>query len=288
MIAVAIASAGAACVLYLFLIAPGTRAPGQESARQFLGRGLFAHRGLHDMSGDLPIPENSLAAFQAARDAGYGVELDLNLTRDGEVVVFHDETLDRVCGVPGGVAELDWSQLKGKTLCGTDQTIPLFSHVLDLAGGTVPLIVELKNTPRYHALCRAAAALLDTYPGPYCIESFHPAIVRWFRLNRPEVIRGQLSAGPGEFTDQSRPVRHVLSSLLANIAGRPHFVAYRYQDAQRKTGGGGSPGLLRRLRIFRAMGGALVAWTVTDEADSVTKRWCSHTFDTIIFEGYTP
>ncbi len=290
--------AGAAAVLlalWLALLAPARSVRRFPRARTFsahepdrsdlesLFRNAFAHRGLHRRDGS--VPENSLSAFAAARDAGYGIELDLNITRDGRVVVFHDKDLDRACGVPGRIEEKTWEELQTLRLFDSDQGIPLLEDVLREIDGSVPLIVELKDTARHRELSEAAATLLDRYNGPYCIESFHPAIVRWFRRHRPSVIRGQLSAGPREFSDQSPPVRLLLSSLFTNGATRPHFVACRHQDAATSRPGAPGPRLRWRLRLFRRLGGSLVAWTVDDE---VTRQWCEELFDTIIFEFIEP
>lgn len=275
---IAVAAALVLILIYLVLLAPARLRGEARSNAQALWRSNYAHRGLH--SADLTVPENSLAAFAAARDGGYGIELDINLTRDGQVVVFHDDTLDRVCGVPGRVADASLEKLRELRLLGTAERIPLFTEVLELlAGSSTPLIVELKDTPRHRELCQAAATILDGYTGPFCIESFHPAIVRWFRRERPGVIRGQLSAGHREFPEQSPPVRLLLSSLLTNVASRPHFVAYRHEDARRRSG------LRLSLRLVRMLGGFLVAWTLTSEDD---RDWCLPRFDTIIFEHFLP
>lgn len=265
-------------VIYLFLIAPR---PGEHHPELF-GR-HYAHRGLH--SKDHRTPENSLAAFCAARDAGYGMELDINLTRDGRVVVFHDNDLERMCGVPGAIADWSWEKLAKLRLFDTEQGIPLFSDVLAAVDGRVPLVVEIKDCPRRYELCGAAASLLDNYQGTFCIESFHPGIVRWFRRHRPGVVRGQLSAGPENFEDQSAPVRLLLSSLLTNVATRPDFVAYRHQDSAGKLRWRGSGFLRLRLLLFRLLGGALLTWTVTDDDDHL---WCLRKFDSIIFEFIAP
>ena len=117
----------------------------EEKKQIFLHRN-FAHRGLHTK--DRKVPENSLAAFKRAAERGYGIELDVQLSRDGQVVVFHDDTLDRVTGVVGRVDSYDYDDLKKMHLCGTSETIPLFSEVLKNIGGAGPLIVELKHCPR--------------------------------------------------------------------------------------------------------------------------------------------
>ncbi len=272
MIAVYIIAAALVVVfgVYLFLLAPG-RQP--KDAPAVLWQSRYAHRGLHDQKNAAP-PENSLAAFEAAIKAGYGMELDINLTTDDRVVVFHDDDLKRMCGVDKRVADCSWAELAAMRLSGTEHRIPLFSEMLALVNGRMPLVVELKNTNRRETLCEKAALMLDAYTGPYCIESFHPGIVSWFKKHRPGVVRGQLAAGIQEYGKQTFLQKLLLSAMLTNVWSRPHFAAYRHQDAH---------GL--RLRLFRLLGGKLVAWTVRDTDDIA---WCERFFDAIIFEYFRP
>ena len=259
-----------ALALYVVLLAPGNL---PKAAPAVLWQARYAHRGLHDKQNT--VPENSLAAFAAAAEAGYGIELDLNLTTDDQVVVFHDNSLERVCGVDKIVADCSWEELKQYQLSGTDERIPLFTEVLKLVDGRVPLVVELKATRRNAVLCEKAAALLDAYGGPYCIESFHPGIVAWFRKNRPDVVRGQLASGFKQYSALPWWQALLLSSLLTNINARPHFTAFRHQDAHAKL----------KLSLYRFLGGRLVGWTVRDTDDIA---WCEENFDVIIFEYFRP
>ena len=153
------------------------------------GKKLIAHRGLHGRR-DI-APENSMEAFRRAVDAGYGIELDIRFSKDRQIVVFHDDTLERVCGACGRISDYTYEELQQFRLHQSEERIPLFSDVLELVGGRVPLVVELKaDGNRYiPALCEDAARLLDPYPGEYCVESFHPRYVLWFRRNRPLVRR---------------------------------------------------------------------------------------------------
>lgn len=276
---------GCAAVGWAALVAPGRAAGGNRRAMAPLLQGHYAHRGLHTHGAPHShhrVPENSLAAFRASRDAGYGMELDVNLTADRQVAVFHDTTLERACGVPGTITDTSWDALRELRLFGTEHRIPLLEEVLQEIGGTVPLIVELKDTPRRYELCAAVAALLDGYPGPVCIESFHPGVVRWFRRHRPGMIRGQLSAGTDNFPEQTPFQRLLLTGLLTNVATRPHFVAYRHEDSRRRT----RARLL--LRLYRLLGGILIGWTVSDNAPQNQQEWCLQFFDAVIFEGIRP
>ena len=163
---------GIAAAVPLFMLAPGRASRRQKAP--FLGRN-FAHRGLH--TSNKAVPENSLEAFRLAAENGYGAELDVQLSKDGQVVVFHDDTLNRVCGIHGRVDDFDYSELSHMKLCGSEWGIPLFTDVLSVINGRVPIICELKTGPRNAELCRKTYNLISSYKGDICIESFDPRIV---------------------------------------------------------------------------------------------------------------
>ncbi len=257
----------------LYLIVPH-RAPNVAVA-PFIGRN-FAHRGLH--TPDKSIPENSLAAFDAACKKGYGSELDVQLSNDGQVFVFHDDTLDRVTGTPGVAEFLPWSELKTLRLCGTDETIPLFEDVLKTVDGRTPLIVELKSTERYPELCEKTLDLLlrsrEETGLEFCVESFDPRIVAWFKKNAPLIVRGQLSAPTENLVPEGAgPLRKLqlfaCANLFANVLGRPNFIAYRV---------GPKP---FPVAVCRKLGAPLVVWTSLDPAEEETA-------DCVIFQFYEP
>ena len=256
--------------LYLFLIHP--RLFSRPDASALLGR-HYAHRGLHDnLCGD---PENSMPAFDKAVRAGYGIELDVQLTRDRIPVVFHDETLMRVCGVSGRVRDYTLEELGAFPLLHSVERIPRFEDVLALVGGRVPLIVEIKIHENAAEVCSRADALLRAYSGPYCIESFHPLAVRWYKKNRPQVIRGQLSSNFNKPDKRESFAQRLVHHLLTNVLCRPDFIAYDHQHR----------GSLSR-RLCRSLFGALsVAWTIRspNELDA-----CRGDYDLFIFEGFRP
>ena len=259
----------AVVALYAYLVAPARVPRGTDG----LWAAHYAHRGLY--SRDQSVPENSLAAFAAAAEAGYGMELDITITANDEVVVFHDDMLTRVCGVDKDIRDCTLDELRGCRLFGTSEGIPLFGEMLELVDGRVPLIVELKSTKRYRELCIEASALLDVYAGPYCVESFDPRIVRWFYRHRPGVVRGQLAGGVRSYETTPFYQSFLMSSLLTNAMCHPHFAAYRHQDSYRKLG----------LRAFKLMGGKLAAWTVQNYDDA---QYLRKMFDVIIFEFFRP
>lgn len=259
----AAAAVGGAALL--FALAPG-RAKTQQKA-PFMGRNI-AHRGLHSV--DKTVPENSLAAFRAAVEHGYGVELDVHLTADDRLVVFHDDTLERMCAVEGRITDFSYAELCQLRLNGTDQRIPLLEEVLAVIGGKVPIVLEIKRSRRNRETCQHVYHALWRYRGAYCVESFDPMVVRWWKKNAPQVLRGQLSCRREELHGTTRLNAFLLSHLLTNFLCRPHFIAYGICEKKPWT-----------LRLCERMGAMRVAWT--------SRSWKSEAdHDTVIFEFYRP
>ncbi len=253
-------------LLFVYFTLPGHAK--KDKKAQFYGRNI-AHRGLYES--DQSVPENSLCAFKRAVEHGYGIELDVQLSADGQVVVFHDDTLSRVCGPDKRVDELDYEELRKLPLYGSDERIPLFSEVLQTIGDNTPLIVELKTGKRNKELCEKTYELLSAYNGVYCIESFDPFIVKWFRFHAHRVLRGQLAQTPGDFVKSgtSKPVGFILGNVLFNFLARPHFIAHKQG---KKT---------PAVKFAEKTGAMDVIWTVRGEKDQPD---C----DVIIFEHYRP
>ena len=255
----------------IFCVAPGKLTPeAKRMAKVFYGLNC-AHRGLY--SKDQKIPENSIPAFAAARDGNYGVELDIQLSKDGQIVVFHDDVLNRVCNIDARVDSMDWDELSVLPLFDTDVCMPLLTDVLDVLKDT-PAIVELKSTGvNNNKLCEETLKLMREKGQNWCVESFDPRIVAWFRKNAPDVLRGQLSCLPGEYNKISKKAAFILGNLLANFLSRPHFIAYSTSP---------QPPVVRLCRIMKPVN---VVWTVQPEDD--IKQFETNN-DTIIFEHYTP
>lgn len=248
--------------LYLLSLRGRTGMPGMAELRRW----RYAHRGLHNAQ----RPENSMAAFRAALEGGYGIEFDLHLLKDGSIAVIHDSDLKRVTGREGIVEDLTAEQLASYPLMGTAQTIPTFRQVLALFDGKAPLIIELKTHAGNHAaLCEAVVQQLEGYTGPYCVESFDPFAVRWFRQNRPDIIRGQLSEN---FLRSPVPqpflVRFITTNLLENFLTRPDFIAYNFADRKNLS-------VLLCRKLWHLQG---VSWTIRTPAD----------FRTAVEEGWMP
>lgn len=256
-------------LLYFYLIMP--KMVDRHDFTPFMGR-HYAHRGLYDDA----VPENSLGAFRLAMDKNYGIELDVQLSKDGEPVIIHDFSLKRMCGLDRQVHELSFDELRALRLKDSDEQIPHLNEVLELVNGKVPLIVELKLNNGNINICEKAASILDGYGGIYCIESFNPKAVNWYRKNRPNVIRGQLSTNfLKEKKRDNKLLFFLLQNLMFNVAAKPDFIAYNHIYKNMLS-------LLINRYIYRIN---TVAYTVGSkkELDKAGK-----VFDIYIFEGFLP
>ena len=250
-------------ILYLFAIRCRKGHPGLKDLEGW----NYAHRGLH---GD-GIPENSMAAFRASLARGYGIELDVHLLADGNLAVIHDSLLNRTTGQAGRVEDLKTEDLKNYHLEGTGETIPEFMDVLTLYNGKAPLIVELKPVDGNHAaLTEAVCRMMDTYKGPYCLESFDPRCVAWLYKNRPDIIRGQLTENFFKSkSDLPDYLKFALQHCLTNIMCVPDFVAYKFADRNDTI----SVRLCKK--IWKAK---TVTWTLKTREE----------YDTAVKEGWIP
>ena len=229
----------------------------------------YAHRGLH--SKEKGIPENSLAAFRAAVEHGYGAELDVHLLKDGNLAVIHDSLLERVTGAQGRIEDLTTEELKNYRLEGTEETIPTFREVLDVFAGKTPLVIELKPVNGNHAaLCKTACEAMEGYEGIWCMESFDPRCVYWLKKNRPQIIRGQLSENFVR-TDKTLPfwTRFMLTHNLSHFVTSPDFIAYRF-DHRKQT--------FSNYLCRKVWGMMSVSWTLQTRED----------YDTAVAEGWIP
>jgi len=257
--------------LLVFCVAPGKMTAEAKKASQVFYGLNCAHRGLYTK--DQQIPENSIPAFSAARHGSYGVELDVQFSKDEQVVVFHDDDLKRVCGVDKPVNSMDFNELSALCLFDSNKRIPLLTEVLKELGDT-PVIVEIKSfCPNYIKLCEDTLKLMRAYGQRWCVESFDPRVVAWFKKNAPDIFRGQLSRPPGSLAGVSKPASLLFGYLLTNFLSRPHFIAYENTTYP------------LTVRLCRAMKPIKVVWTVIPDHD--IKR-CEKENDTVIFEHYEP
>ncbi len=253
-------------LLYLFLVFPTLR---RHPHRELLKGQYIAHRGLHDLWEN--TPENSLAAFREAVQLGLAIEIDIHLTADGQVVVFHDSDLHRMCGVDGTVEQQTLAQLKAYHLQNTGESIPTLQECLATVGGRVPLLIEFKcDFGNWKSLCEAANAILTDYAGLYFVQSFFPLALWWYRRHRKDICRGQLSSAfPHEPLQQ-----RLLGKLLFNFLSRPDFVSYDHEYADEFA-----------LTFNIALGAFPVGWTFRSQQELDVDH---DRYKTYIFETFFP
>lgn len=241
----------------------------------------YAHRGFHDKPA---VPENSMLAFGRAASEGFGIELDVHLTKDKKLAVIHDSSLQRTCGIDLNIEEITLEEAQVYFLEKSEEVIPEFEDVLGVVSDKVPLIVEIKSAGgNDRELTDAVMTALEGYDGLYCIESFSPSVVGYLRKAYPDVVRGQLAGclnknfdkknagGSGGEPTLTRLQDFLLKNLWVNIAGRPDFVAYCYED--------------RDMRAFVNFKGAKFLWTIKSYDDL---QACEKSGAAGIFEQFNP
>jgi glycerophosphoryl diester phosphodiesterase len=213
-------------IAYLLLIMPRMSRKSEMEAYQGVE---WAHRGIHCV--ERGVPENSMKAFEAAIKEGVGIELDVHVTKDDKIVVFHDETLDRMCGKKGRIKDLTYPELRKYSLGGTTERIPLLEDVLRLVNGQVPLLIEIKSFTKDTHVCEQLDKVMKGYQGAYLVQSFNCVMLQWYKKHCPNVLRGQLSSN---LTRRSREAnwffRFAVQFLLSDIVSKPDFISYRWED----------------------------------------------------------
>lgn len=237
--------------------------PSRRAELERLGAVPFAHRGLHGGA----LVENSSGAIAAAVDGGFGIELDVQLSRDGEAMVFHDYELGRLTAEQGPVAERSAAELQAIRLNLCDEAIPRLSETLSAIAGRTPLLIEVKSRDRRVAgLCGAVAEALRGYEGPVGVMSFNPQVGGWFASHAPHVLRGLVVTENGK-----RGLRGRIERPFALWRARADFLAYDIRDLPSGFAG-----------AARARGIPVYTWTVRSGADRA--RAAAHA-DQIIFEA---
>lgn len=227
----------------------------------------IAHRGLYNR---LDTPENSMKSFENAILKGYAIELDVNMTNDGHLVVFHDESLKRMTGIKNNITALDLNEIKKLKLLGTNNLIPTFEDVLMLVKGKVPLMIEVKRNERYKELMPKLKRMLEKYDGEYVIESFDPRVIYWLRKNAPDTIRGQLAAkNLREISNKT--LKYLLGKMAFNVITKPNFVSYVFTEVDEKF-----------YKKQKAKNRDVAVWTVKNKEDYERVKGCT---DMYIFEN---
>lgn len=231
----------------------------------------IAHRGLHTKD----IPENSLSAFENALKNNYAIELDVQFTKDKEIVVFHDENLKRMTNDTRNIEDVNYDELKNLRLGNTNEIIPTLEEVLELVDSKVAILIEIKDCKDYIELSEKTYEILKGYEGNYAIQSFNPFILEWYKNNASEVVRGQLS---GTFTEGSESLnsfeKFALKNMLLNFKSKPNYIGYDLEGIPKS-----------KLESLRKKGVPIIVWTVKNKEDMEKAYKYS---DNITFENFLP
>ena len=231
----------------------------------------IAHRGVHTKD----IPENSLSAFENALKNNYAIELDVQFTKDKEVVVFHDENLKRITNDTRNIEDVNYDELKNLRLGNTNEIIPTLEEVLELVDSKVAILIEIKDCKDYIELSEKTYEILKGYEGNYAIQSFNPFILEWYKNNASEVVRGQLS---GTFTEGSESLnsfeKFALKNMLLNFKSKPNYIGYDLEGIPKS-----------KLESLRKKGVPIIVWTVKNKEDMEKAYKYS---DNITFENFLP
>lgn len=226
----------------------------------------IAHRGVHNDR----IPENSLEAFELAVCKHYAIELDVQMTKDKHIVVFHDYDTKRMLGRERKISESTLSELRACHLPGSKSGIPTLAEVLTLVGGRTPILIEIKNDETPGELETLLCEMLAQYKGLYAIQCFNPLVLRAIRCINPEMIRGQLSSDYSRNRSIGFVKKILLKHFMLNFISKPHFIAYDIRALPN-----------RQISEFREKGMPVIGWTVRNQSDyEISKAYC----DNCIFE----
>ncbi|WP_083568525.1 glycerophosphodiester phosphodiesterase family protein [Arcobacter sp. LA11] len=224
----------------------------------------IAHRGLHM---GFTIPENSNLAFKKALEKNYAIELDIRITKDNQVVVFHDKNLLRICASKKKIANQAYSNLKKFNLYHTSEKIPLLSEVLELINGQVPVLIEVKNYGTVGLFEELLSKELENYKGHFAVCSFNVEVINWFKQNKPDIKRGLIFGDLKKFQIKF----YKIVFLYRLFTSKPDFISLDYKLLDTF--------LVNFCRFFNK---PLVSWTI----DSKKKlRKARHIVDNIIFEN---
>ena len=258
-------------ILYLYLIAPSRKRKDKMKPYEQV---YIAHRGLFN---NKDIPENSLTAFKKAVENDYGIELDVQLTTDNQLVVFHDQSLERMTSIKKDLIECDFNELQQYRLLDTDEKIPLFEEVLKVLKKDTPLVVEIKPEGRYIETTKRAVEMLKSYDGLYNMESFNPLVVKYLKENNPEIIRGQLAYDSLKDPNNKEKfsIKFITTYLMMNFMTRPDYVAYDCNATY-------NPSFRLCSKFFK---GECVAWTIKSQKQLEENRKYYQCF---IFDSFIP
>lgn len=214
----------------------------------FLTEKIISHRGIYDNKN---IFENSLEAITKAKEKNYIVEIDIHITKDDQIVVFHDYNTKRITKKDMIIENNNYKDLNNQDI----YHIPLLEEVLELVNGKVPLLIEIKQKRKAGKLEHKLMDILNNYKGEYAIQSFNPLTIYWFKKNYPNILRGQLS-----YKFKTKKIlklkKYILSNMFFNIITKPNFISYKYDELS-----------LSKIKKYKQKNITILGWTITNKKE---------------------
>lgn len=205
----------------------------------------IAHRGLHNTI----YPENSISSFKNAIKNGYPIEIDVHFTKDKQVVVVHDDNLERLTGISIKVKDITYNELRNFKLSNSSESIPLFKDVLKLINNQVPILIEIKNCENTIALSNEVNKILNGYTGRYAIQSFDPNVISWYSKNAPEIKKGILI---NDINKEENLKSY--NKIISNATDKADFISISVDSLEDE-----------KIQGLRKMGYPIISWTINNE-----------------------
>lgn len=214
----------------------------------FLTKNIISHRGIHD---NIKVYENTLESFKLAMKKKYIIELDIHLTKDNQIIVFHDYNTKRITNIDKVVEKSTYQELNNQKII----HIPTLDEVLSLVNGKVPLLIEIKQKSKVGPLEEKLMDTLKNYKGKYAIQSFNVKTLYWFKKHYPNILRGQLSYNYKKVR-MNIILKILLKNMFFNFLTKPNFISYKYNDLSSK-----------KINKYKKKGLLLLAWTINSKDD---------------------
>lgn len=214
----------------------------------FLTKNIISHRGIHD---NIKVYENTLESFKLALKKKYIIELDVHLTKDKKIIVFHDYNTKRITNIDKVVEKSTYQELNNQDIL----HIPTLDEVLSLVKGKVPLLIEIKQKSKVGPLEENLMNILKNYKGEYAIQSFNVMTLYWFKKHYPNILRGQLSYNY-KTVKMNKISKLLLKNMYFNFLTKPNFISYRYNDLP-----------LKKIKKYKKKGILLLAWTIDNKKE---------------------
>ena len=235
----------------------------------FENQRIIAHRGLYD---NIKVYENTIEAFKLAIEKKYIIEIDVHLTKDNQLIVYHDYNTKRLLKNNLIIEESTYKELNKENLI----HIPTIEEVLKIVKGKVPLLIEIKQPSTVGKLETELMNILNKYKGEYAIQSFNPKTVYWFKKNYPNILRGQLSCKYyGKKINKIE--KYILSNMLFNIITKPNFISYKYDELS-----------IDKINKYKSKGLKVLGWTIKTkkEYDKYIKYYDNLICEKFIYKDY--